>query len=289
MFVVKRLELETEERFETRDQLLAFLDAANAKVRQNQSKETFELEHLDQDDKLLEHAKLTLPLETDADTYLINFGKLKDKAGFPFPRRPSSHVSVNASEKSFEEIPLKKDKQDVRKAVSASPKQDTNLKTRKGSSKHQMLAILALFFVWAVGTAILSYGFYQEREEVQSLTHRISQLERLQEKTPAIDTFSRFFLPNYFTGNQDYFSDYFSANLQKASLDTKSGTLQSVILEEITKTKRGYRVTYILVVKAEDDSHETLRFTFTVKENAKATHGYDVVTAPKSSPYPQIK
>ena len=39
MFIVKDLETDTEDRFETRDQLLAFLDIASARVRQAKSKE----------------------------------------------------------------------------------------------------------------------------------------------------------------------------------------------------------------------------------------------------------
>lgn len=287
MFIVKHLENEAEDRFETRDQLLAFLDTANARSRQEQSKETLNLIHLDQDGKPLEQTNISLPMESAADAYLINFGKLKDKSGFPFPRRPSVTHSNGVFKESPKEIPLKNDKQDVRKAVSAPEKEKSERKSVSSTSSRPSLVVFLLFLFWILGTAALGYGFYQEKETAQILISRISQLETLQNETPAIDAFSRFFLPNYFTGNQDYFSDYLSKRLQKKSLETQTGTLQSVILEKLTTGKTGYRVSYILVVKAEDDSRKTIRLTFTVKAASKATHGYEVISVPKSSKYPK--
>lgn len=288
MFIVKDLETDTEERFETRDQLLAFLDIASARVCQAKRKEEKILEHFDQDGKQLEKTTISLPIETDADAYLINFGKLKDKSGFPFPRRPSVSGSISASEKSSkEEVPVKKTKQEARKPLSTPYKQEIPRQTAVDGTKRPSLVVFFLFLLWCLGAAVLSYGLYQERQTTQTLTNRVSQLETLQKKIPAIDAFSRFFLPNYFTGNQKYFSEYLSTNLQKKSLDSQTGTLQSVILEGITQSQNGYQVSYVLSVKGNGDTRETLRLAFTVKVNPKAAHGYEVISAPKSSTYPK--
>lgn len=287
MFIVKDLETDTEDRFETRDQLLAFLDIASARVRQAKSKEEKILEHFDQDGKQLEKTTISLPIETDADAYLINFGKLKDKSGFPFPRRPSVSGSISSSEKSSkEEVPVKKTKQEAKKPLSIPYKQEIPRQTAVARAKRPSL-IVFLFLLWSLGVAALGSGLYQERQTTQSLTNRVSQLETLQKKIPAIDAFSRFFLPNYFTGNQKYFSEYLSTNLQKKSLDSQTGTLQSVILEGITYRKKGYQVSYVLSVKKNGDTRETLRLAFTVKVNPKAAHGYEVISSPKSSNYPK--
>lgn len=287
MFIVKDLETDTEDRFETRDQLLAFLDIASARVRQAKSKEEKILEHFDQDGKQLEKTTISLPIETDADAYLINFGKLKDKSGFPFPRRPSVSGSISSFEKSSkEEVPVKKTKQEAKKPLSIPYKQEIPRQTAVARAKRPSL-IVFLFLLWSLGVAALGSGLYQERQTTQSLTNRVSQLETLQKKIPAIDAFSRFFLPNYFTGNQKYFSEYLSTNLQKKSLDSQTGTLQSVILEGITYRKKGYQVSYVLSVKKNGDTRETLRLAFTVKVNPKAAHGYEVISAPKSSNYPK--
>lgn len=288
MFIVKDLETDTEDRFETRDQLLAFLDIASARVHRAKSKEEKVLEHFDQDGKQLEKTTIHLPIETDADTYLINFGKLKDKSGFPFPRRPSVGGSISASEKSSkEEVPVKKAKQEARSPLSTPSKQEVPIQLTVTKLKPSFLIVFLLFLLWFFSAAALGYGLYQERKTTQNLTNQVSQLKALQKETPAIDAFSRFFLPNYFTGNQKYFSEYLSTKLQKKSLNPQTGTLQSVILENITHGKNSYQVSYVLSVKGNGDTKETLRLIFTVKANPKAAHDYEVITVPKSSNYPK--
>ena len=183
-------------------------------------------------------------------------------------------------------MPVKKTKQEAKKPLSIPYKQEIPRQTAVARAKRPSL-IVFLFLLWSLGVAALGSGLYQERQTTQSLTNRVSQLETLQKKIPAIDAFSRFFLPNYFTGNQKYFSEYLSTNLQKKSLDSQTGTLQSVILEGITYRKKGYQVSYVLSVKKNGDTRETLRLAFTVKVNPKAAHGYEVISAPKSSNYPK--
>lgn len=118
-----------------------------------------------------------------------------------------------------------------------------------------------------------------------ALYQELKNTQNLVEKEHQIDVFSRYFLPNYYSGKKENLKDFLSDGDAKYTVP-KEGVLQSMILEKLTyesKTKE-YTVTYVLSVK-EGDKASSIRLRFSVKTSKSSKYGYVVMAEPTETDY----
>ena len=144
-----------------------------------------------------------------------------------------------------------------------------------------LLLAVAGFGVPALTLAQLS----QKTEQVTYLYHQQKETKSLISAEHQIDVFSRFFLPNYYSGRKDAITDFLSDGDAKYT-QPESGTLQSVILESVTydSSDKTYQVTYVVAVK-QDDTTSSRRLTYTVKTSKSSRYGYVITTEPTETAY----
>jgi len=150
--------------------------------------------------------------------------------------------------------------------------------------------------VWLVASLLLAVAGFgmsafalaqlsQKTEQVIYLYQQQKESQTLASAEHQIDVFSRFFLPNYYSGNKDALTDFLSDGDAKYT-QPESGTLQSVILESVTydSSDKAYQVTYVVAVK-QDDTTSSRRLTYTVKASKSSRYGYVITTEPTETPY----
>lgn len=146
-----------------------------------------------------------------------------------------------------------------------------------------MTSVIALGGV--IGTISSATQLSKQSEQLTYLYQEEKNAQMVMKAEHQIDVFSRYFLPNYYSGKKENLVDFLSDGDAKYTVP-KEGTLQSVILEKLTydsKTKQ-YNVSYVLSVK-EGDTVSNIRLSFVVKASKGSKYGYIVTTEPKASNY----
>lgn len=166
-------------------------------------------------------------------------------------------------------------------------------KAPKEQSLKKVYILMGLLAALAVGfmiSSVISHAqLSKQKEQVTYLYQELKDTQNLAEKEHQIDVFSRYFLPNYYSGKKKNLKDFLSDGDAKYTVP-KEGTLQSVILEKLTydsKTKE-YTVTYVLSVKG-GDRISNIRLRFSVKTSKSSKYGYVITTEPKESDYLKTK
>lgn len=148
------------------------------------------------------------------------------------------------------------------------------------------LLLMGMISLASLGIALKSY--YQLSKQNEQITYLYQELKATQtitEKEHQIDVFSRYFLPNYYSGKKENLNDFLSDGDAKYTVP-KEGSLQSVILEKVTYNAKAkhYQLTYVLTIKAKEQL-TSVRLEFEVKEQPSRKYGYVVTSEPKETPY----
>ena len=148
--------------------------------------------------------------------------------------------------------------------------------------------LVASLLLAVAGFGVSAFALAQLSQKTEQVTYLYQQQKETQSLISAehqIDVFSRFFLPNYYSGNKDALTDFLSDGDAKYT-QPESGTLQSVILESVThdSSDKTYQVTYVVAVK-QDDTTSSRRLTYTVKASKSSRYGYVITTEPSETPY----
>ena len=161
------------------------------------------------------------------------------------------------------------------------------------SSNSKTIRRLTVWWIASLLLAVAGFGMSafalaqlsQKTEQVTYLYQQQKETQSLISAEHQIDVFSRFFLPNYYSGNKDALTDFLSDGDAKYT-QPESGTLQSVILEAVTyeSSDKTYQVTYVVAVK-QDDTTSSRRLTYTVKALKSSRYGYVITTEPTETPY----
>lgn len=174
--------------------------------------------------------------------------------------------------------------------VMSKPKQDNVAQNvSKPTSLKRVYLWLVLLGIVATGSVISSGILFsqlaKQSSQAQYLYQELGTLQTLVTTEHEIDVFSRYFLPNYYSGNKENLFDFLSEGDAKYTTP-KEGILQSVILEQLTydSESKEYNVVYVLSVKQEEQSTST-RLHFTVQQSDTAKYGYEVTTEPKETAY----
>ncbi len=148
------------------------------------------------------------------------------------------------------------------------------------------MGLLATLAIGGIVSSVIAYTqLTKQNEQVTYLYQELKNTQNVINEEHQIDVFSRYFLPNYYSGKKENLEEFLSDGDAKYTVP-KEGTLQSVILEQLTyepETKE-YQPTYVLSVK-EGDKARSIRLSFTAKKSDSAKYGFVVTTEPKEADY----
>lgn len=187
-----------------------------------------------------------------------------------------------------EQVPLDNTFVQNRRVASMS-KISESRKPNSSFSLRKVYFLIGFCGMLIIGGLISSVSLHAElskqKEQVNYLYQELKNIHNLADKEHQIDVFSRYFLPNYYSGKKENLNNFLSDGDAKYTVP-KEGTLQSVILERLTynsKTKE-YKPIYVLTVKDKNKT-SSIRLSFTVKHSASAKYGYIVTAEPKETNY----
>lgn len=171
--------------------------------------------------------------------------------------------------------------------VGATPKAVVNVADQKSLKKvYLLMGLLATLAIGGIVSSVIAYTqLTKQNEQVTYLYQELKNTQNVINEEHQIDLFSRYFLPNYYSGKKENLEEFLSDGDAKYTVP-KEGTLQSVILEQLTyepETKE-YQPTYVLSVK-EGDKARSIRLSFTAKKSDSAKYGFVVTTEPKEADY----
>ncbi len=173
--------------------------------------------------------------------------------------------------------------------MSVIPTQSVTAPKVKEASLKKVYLLIGFIATLAVGGIVSSVIVYRQltkqNDQITYLYQELKNTQNLVNEEHQIDVFSRYFLPNYYSGKKENLEEFLSDGDAKYTVP-KEGTLQSVILEQLTyepETKE-YQPTYVLSVK-EGDKARSIRLSFTAKKSDSAKYGFVVTTEPKEADY----
>lgn len=147
------------------------------------------------------------------------------------------------------------------------------------------IALLSLFLTFSLMNRLNDIN-----EKVTYLYKEEQVLKDNQKIEHQIDVFSRYFLPNYYSGDKVKLANFLDDGDAKYTIPQK-GTLQFVLLESISdKTSSGdYKVSYVLSVADEKTSIKQVRLKFNLKPDKNNRFGFVLTNEPKEETYAKTK
>lgn len=239
--------------YKNKDVLLQALERENARLQHQGIEEFFLVEELDKKGAILSEIEVFLPFDEVMEELF----------------QTSSEISNKAVEK-----PKKEKKKKEKREVSNQ---------RGGLGFLYVLALIAL----AVSAVSIFLVFQQPQksnahsQEITVLQKEVKELRWLNEQSGKLETFSRFFLPRYFSTDSSL-----SAFLARdVTVENKGGQVQSVIMETIRRKKDYYELTYVVTLK-DSETSSPLRVVLEVREDKDSDYGFVIIKAPKQRQYP---
>ena len=151
-----------------------------------------------------------------------------------------------------------------------------------------LMGLLTTLAIGGIASSVIVYTqLTKQNEQVTYLYQELKNTQNVVNEEHQIDVFSRYFLPNYYSGKKENLEEFLSDGDAKYTVP-KAGTLQSVILEQLTydSKMKEYTPTYVLSVKdGESEKASSIRLSFTVKKSDTAKYGFVVTTEPKEADY----
>ncbi|MCH9591295.1 hypothetical protein V2H32_10475 [Streptococcus uberis] len=286
MFILINQVTDNSERFETKDDLLNRLDNASERCKNLDIRETYSIRQVDENGLIKEKTTLVLPLTVSADEFLIDFGNSKPKnkrfsfshgkrLGPVFKQKEIKTTSTSQTKEEVERSSKSDQTGPITKELKKSPSAKAN--TLKGYFLIGSVILLGLF---------QAYSMVQNQNIKTQVSQIITQQETLQtqvdfqKQIPNIDTFSRYFIPSYFSGNKEVVKPYYSKKLSANDLVREARKLQSVILKDVKQNGRKVSVTYVLVVM-DGDNKQSVNLSFDIERANNGQYDYQVVSEPK--------
>lgn len=316
MFRLTNIQTRQQETYANRDELLANVNEKSVWAEDRRESFMLFLEQVAEDGSILDTMNLMLPLQAIVEEALAGFGLKREKKGFSLLQRNKSQTA------SFQEEPKKELKQEPTKPISAPPSSDNPFQVPQEPAKtiqptipvepqkvEQQLKVnnkkidpqpkekqKSIGFIWkivAIGALGLSIGALaispaQIAISNQKLTRQINQLEQRladEEAQGQVEAVGRFFIANYYSGNQENITNFLSKKMKSEGVEVKSEQLQSTIYEKQKVTKDTISVTFVVTTKGADDSIKTSRLTLPFKIDKKSVYGYVLDGQPKTSKF----
>ena len=316
MFRLTNIQTRQQETYANRDELLANVNEKSVWAEDRRESFMLFLEQVAEDGSILDTMNLMLPLQAIVEEALAGFGLKREKKGFSLLQRNKSQTA------SFQEEPKKEVKQEPVAPISAPqpnynpfsapqepaktiqpdipvepqkvqpmPKPKKEKITSQPKEKQKSIG-----FIWkiaAIGALGLSIGTLallpaQIAISNQKLTNQIKQLEKRladEESQGQVEAVGRFFIANYYSGNQENITNFLSKKMKSEGVEVKAEQLQSTIYEKQKVTKDTISVTFVVTTKGADDSIKTSRLTLPFKIDKKSVYGYVLDGQPKTSKF----
>lgn len=316
MFRLTNIQTRQQETYANRDELLANVNEKSVWAEDRREPFMLFLEQVAEDGSILDTMNLMLPLQAIVEEALAGFGLKREKKGFSLLQRNKSQPVP------FQEEPKKELKQEPTKPISAPPssnnpfqvpqepaktiqptipvepqkveqKPKVNNKKIAPQPKEKQKSIGLIWKIVAIGALGLSIGALaispaQIAISNQKLTRQINQLEKRladEEAQGQVEAVGRFFIANYYSGNQENITNFLSKKMKSEGVEVKSEQLQSTIYEKQKVTKDTISITFVVTTKGADDSIKTSRLTLPFKIDKKSVYGYVLDGQPKSSKF----
>ncbi|MDT2731014.1 hypothetical protein BI362_01545 [Streptococcus parauberis] len=293
MFILINQATDNSERFETKFDLLNRLDNASERCKNLDIRETYSIRQVDENGVIKEKTSLTLPLMGYADEFLIDFGNTKPKnKRFSFTKgkrgKDFSHqkddktVSSDNQSRKPSVQPSEETKQSPKKdRTSSASKESNNIPSAKANTLKGFLLIGCIVFlgVFQTYSMIQNQSLKTQVNQVVSRQEKIQSEVDFQKQVPGIDTFSRYFIPSYFSGKKEVVKPFYSKKIRSKGLVGDTRKLQSVILKDVKKDRDKAKVTYLLVVMNGDSKH-SIKLTFDIERANNGQYDYQVVSIP---------
>ncbi len=316
MFRLTNIQTRQQETYTNRDELLANVNEKSVWAEDRRESFMLFLEQVAEDGSILDTMNLMLPLQAIVEEALAGFGLKREKKGFSLLQRNKSQTA------SFQEEPKKELKQEPTKPISAPPSNNNPFQVPQEPAKTIQPTIpvepqkvelqpkannkkiapqpkgkqKSTGFIWkiaAIGALGLSIGTLallpaQAAISNQKLTSQIKQLEKRladEESQGQVEAVGRFFIANYYSGNQENITNFLSKKMKSEGVEVKSEQLQSTIYEKQKVTKDTISVTFVVTTKGADDSIKTSRLTLPFKIDKKSVYGYVLDGQPKTSKF----
>lgn len=275
MFIVTNTKNQVRE-LKNKDELLWYVENTSARIADNQEEDEVTLKHVSDLGEILDSMQLSLPLQSHVEIVLADFGNKKE----PKPSRLDVLRSKKASAKTNVS-------EDANVQPTAKPAQNEPKMAVSAPKKLSILGFLALLV--ALGGLGLSGMLYMQQQvlvnELKTTQGQLQEIVSLQEKEHSVDLFARYFLSNYYTGDESKIVAYVSKDLSDGPINLPTGQLQSAVIESISRKKEAYLLTYVVAVKT-DETSQSHRLTFQVKEDKASDYGFLVTKLPKKTVYP---
>lgn len=287
MFRITNIHTRVQENFNNRDDVLSAINEKSVWSADRGEEIILLLEQLSDEGTVLDTSSVTLPLQEIVEEALSNFGLKKEKKKFSLIQKKKLGNSPEEQE------PLLKKKQSLTMPVSAPEK--VSLQEKNSSLKNQDLTNKKVFYLpkllmlcltlLSLIFSILSFSLVLNQAHKIETTN-YSSVKTIQSfnkiESGESDVFCRYFLPNYFSGNDSHFKDFISSN----NISVQEATLQSVLLEKVSQREnKRQALTYVIALK-EKDEVRTKRLTIIVKKAPTSRYGFEVVKQPKETQYP---
>lgn len=305
MFRLTNIQTRQQETYANRDELLANVNEKSVWAEDRRESFMLFLEQVAEDGSILDTMNLMLPLQAIVEEALAGFGLKREKKGFSLLQRNKSQTVP------FQEEPKKELKQEPTKPISAPPSSNNPFQVPQEPAKTIQPNIpvepqkveqqpkekqKSIGFIWkivAIGALGLSIGALaispaQIAISNQKLTRQINQLEKRiadEEAQGQVEAVGRFFIANYYSGNQENITNFLSKKMKSEGVEVKSEQLQSTIYEKQKVTKDTISVTFVVTTKGADDSIKTSRLTLPFKIDKKSVYGYALDGQPKTSKF----
>lgn len=287
MFRITNIHTRVQENFNNRDDVLSAINEKSVWSADRGEEIILLLEQLSDEGTVLDTSSVTLPLQEIVEEALSNFGLKKEKKKFSLIQKKKLGNSPEEQE------PLLKKKQSLTMPVSAPEK--VSLQEKNSSLKNQDLTNKKVFYLpkllmlcltlLSLIFSILSFSLVLNQAHKIETTN-YSSVKTIQSfnkiESGESDVFCRYFLPNYFSGNDSHLKDFISSN----NIFVQEATLQSVLLEKVSQREnKRQALTYVIALK-EKDEVRTKRLTIIVKKAPTSRYGFEVVKQPKETQYP---
>lgn len=144
------------------------------------------------------------------------------------------------------------------------------------------LAVTGLLLTSVIITQ--NYNIKNLEQKLTTTKNEVSRLSELQQTQFQLDTFSRYFITRYYSGNKELISEYMDKKVYD-SIQAKNGTISSLLLNKVEyKKNKVFEISYILG-ENQDGNAKTYKIILKVKSDSKAKHDFVVITKPSISEY----
>ncbi|WP_342990885.1 hypothetical protein [Streptococcus anginosus] len=262
--------------YRNKDLVLQALERENARCQFEAVREAFLIEELDKKGVVVFQEEVSLPFEGVAEDLFLQPKEPKKE------KSKKSSFFNRSSKPSFDEIPSQQSQEAPKTATSApikERKRDKSFNLWKVFLQFVFGAVITVSFVFSLLTVQL---FLASQRQIRPLERQVRVLKEIQEKSGSLDTFSRYFLPYYFSSDGARLKPFLKKGV---TIEAKQGQLQSVILEKVSKKESNYHLTYVVALKTGEERKQ-MRLMLEMKEERSSSYGFVMTKKPLETQYP---